>query len=141
MSMAEAARVSKGLPLIAGGRSFGGRMSSQAQAQSALPGVLGLAFLGFPLHPAKQPSDGRAHHLFEVKTPLLFLQGDRDELADLDLLQTLVGRLGTRATLKLIPNANHSYKVPARTGRSEAQIMSELVQTLDDWIRTVLASS
>jgi predicted alpha/beta-hydrolase family hydrolase len=140
-AVAEAARVSNGLPLIAGGRSFGGRMSSQAQAQSALPGVLGLAFLGFPLHPAKQPSDGRAQHLFEVKTPLLFLQGDRDELADLGLLKTLVERLGTRATLKLIPNANHSYKVPARTGRSEAQIMSELVQTLDDWIRTVLASS
>jgi predicted alpha/beta-hydrolase family hydrolase len=140
-AVAEAARVSNGLPLIAGGRSFGGRMSSQAQAKSALPGVLGLAFLGFPLHPAKQPSDERAQHLFEVKTPLLFLQGDRDELANLGLLQTLVERLGTRATLKLIPNANHSYKVPARTGRSEAQIMSELVNTLDDWIRTVLASS
>jgi predicted alpha/beta-hydrolase family hydrolase len=140
-AVAEAARVSNGLPLIAGGRSFGGRMSSQAQAQSVLPGVLGLAFLGFPLHPAKRPSDERAQHLFETRTPLLFLQGDRDELADLDLLQTLVGRLGTRATLKLIPNANHSYKVPARTGRSEAQVMSELVQTLDDWIRTVLATS
>jgi predicted alpha/beta-hydrolase family hydrolase len=139
-AVAEAARVSKGLPLIAGGRSFGGRMSSQAQAQSVLPGVLGLAFLGFPLHPAKRPSDERAQHLFETRTPLLFLQGDRDELADLDLLQTLVGRLGTRATLKLIPNANHSYKVPARTGRSEAQVMSEVVQTLDDWIRTVLAT-
>jgi predicted alpha/beta-hydrolase family hydrolase len=140
-AVADAARVSNGLPLIAGGRSFGGRMSSQAQAKSALPGVLGLAFLGFPLHPAKQPSAERAQHLFEVKTPLLFLQGDRDELANLGLLQTLVERLGTRATLKLIPNANHSYKVPARTGRSEAQIMSELVNTLDDWIRTVLASS
>ncbi|MDB6105561.1 MAG: alpha/beta hydrolase [Gammaproteobacteria bacterium] len=140
-AVAEAARVSNGLPLIAGGRSFGGRMSSQAQAKSVLPGVLGLAFLGFPLHPAKRPSDERAQHLFETRTPLLFLQGDRDELADLDLLQTLVGRLGTRATLKLIPNANHSYKVPARTGRSEAQVMSELVQTLDDWIRTVLATS
>jgi predicted alpha/beta-hydrolase family hydrolase len=140
-AVAEAARASKGLPLIAGGRSFGGRMSSQAQAQSVLPGVLGLAFLGFPLHPAKRPSDERAQHLFETRTPLLFLQGDRDELADLDLLQTLVGRLGTRATLQLIPNANHSYKVPARTGRSEAQVMSELVQTLDDWIRTVLATS
>jgi uncharacterized protein len=140
-AVAEAARVSNGLPLIAGGRSFGGRMSSQAQAKSALPGVLGLAFLGFPLHPAKQPSDERAQHLFEVKTPLLFLQGDRDELANLGLLQTLVERLGTRATLKLIPNANHSYRVPARTGRSEAQIMSELVKTVDDWIRTVLASS
>ena len=140
-AVAEATRVSNGLPLIAGGRSFGGRMSSQAQAKSALPGVLGLGFLGFPLHPAKQPSDERAQHLFDVKTPLLFLQGDRDELADLTLLKTLVERLGPRAALKLIPNANHSYKVPARTGRSEAQIMSELVQTLDDWIRRVIASS
>jgi predicted alpha/beta-hydrolase family hydrolase len=140
-AVAEATRVAPGLPLIAGGRSFGGRMSSQAQAKSPLPGVLGLAFLGFPLHPAKQPSNERAQHLFEVKAPLLFLQGDRDELADLSLLQPLVERLGPRATLKLIPNANHSYKVPARTGRSEAQIISELVQALDDWIGTVIASS
>jgi predicted alpha/beta-hydrolase family hydrolase len=140
-AVAEATRVTNGLPLIAGGRSFGGRMSSQAQAKSALPGVLGFAFLGFPLHPAKQPSNERAQHLFEVKTPLLFLQGDRDEMADLGLLQAVVERLGRRATLKLIPNANHSYKVPARAGRSEAQIMGELVQTLDDWIRTVIASS
>jgi predicted alpha/beta-hydrolase family hydrolase len=140
-AVAEATRVTHGLPLIAGGRSFGGRMSSQAQAQSPLPGVLGLAFLGFPLHPAKQPSAERAQHLFEVTTPLLFLQGDRDELADLSLLQTLVGRLGPRATLKVVPNANHSYRVPARTGRSEAQIRVELVQTLDDWIATAMASS
>jgi predicted alpha/beta-hydrolase family hydrolase len=140
-AVAEATRASNGLPLIAGGRSFGGRMSSQAQARSALPGVLGLAFLGFPLHPAKKPSNERAQHLFEVRTPLLFLQGDRDELADLSLLQPLVEQLGPRATLKLIPNANHSYKVPARAGRSEAQIMSELVGTLDDWTRTVTSSS
>jgi uncharacterized protein len=140
-AVAEATRVSHGLPLIAGGRSFGGRMSSQAQAKSPLPGVLGLAFLGFPLHPAKRPSDERAQHLLEVKTPLLFLQGDRDELADLSLLQTLIGRLGARATLKLIPNADHSYRVPARTGRNEAQVIVELVQTLDEWIGTVIASS
>jgi predicted alpha/beta-hydrolase family hydrolase len=140
-AVAEATRVSHGLPLFAGGRSFGGRMSSQAQAKSPLPGVLGLAFLGFPLHPAKRPSDERATHLFELTTPLLFLQGDRDELADLSLLRTVVDRLGPRATLKLIGNANHSYKVPARTGRSEAQIMGELVQTFDDWTRTVIASS
>jgi hypothetical protein len=140
-AVAEAARASNGLPLIAGGRSFGGRMSSQAQAKSALPGVLGLAFLGFPLHPAKQPSNERAQHLFEVKIPLLFLQGDRDELADLSLLQPVLERLGPRAALKLIPNANHSYKVPARSGRSEAQILGELVQTLDEWTRTVIATS
>jgi predicted alpha/beta-hydrolase family hydrolase len=139
-AVAEATRLSPGLPLIAGGRSFGGRMSSQAQAQSPLPGVLGLAFLGFPLHPAKRPSDERAQHLSDVAVPLLFLQGDRDELADLSLLQALIGRLGPRATLKLIPNANHSYRVPARSGRSESQIILELVQTLHDWIGTVIAS-
>jgi predicted alpha/beta-hydrolase family hydrolase len=116
-------------------------MSSQAQAKSPLPGVLGLAFLGFPLHPAKRPSDERAQHLCDVAVPLLFLQGDRDELADLSLLQALVGRLGPRATLKLIPNANHSYRVPARSGRSESQIILELVQTLHEWIGTVIASS
>jgi predicted alpha/beta-hydrolase family hydrolase len=140
-AVAEATRISQGLPLIAGGRSFGGRMSSQAQAKSPLPGVHGLAFLGFPLHPAKQPSDERAQHLLEVTTPLLFLQGDRDELADLTLLQALITRLGERATLKLMPNANHSYRVPARTGRSEAQIIKELVQSLNDWIETVIARS
>ena len=139
-AVAEATRLSPGLPLIAGGRSFGGRMSSQAQTKSPLPGVLGLAFLGFPLHPAKRPSDERAQHLSDVAVPLLFLQGDRDELADLSLLQALIGRLGPRATLKLIPNANHSYRVPARSGRSESQIILELVQTLHDWIGTVLAS-
>jgi predicted alpha/beta-hydrolase family hydrolase len=140
-AVAEATRVSSGLPLIAGGRSFGGRMSSQAQAKSPLPGVLGLAFLGFPLHPAKRPSDERAQHLFEVATPLLFLQGDRDELADLGLLQTLVGRLGPRATLKLVENANHSFRVPARTGRSESQVIIGLVNTFSDWTGTVIASS
>jgi len=140
-AVAEATRVSRGLPLIAGGRSFGGRMTSQAQAKSPLPGVLGLAFLGFPLHPAKKPSDERAEHLSDVAIPLLFLQGDRDELAEMSLLQPLVGRLGPRATLKLIPSANHSYRVPARTGRSEAQILLELVQTLHDWTRNLIARS
>ena len=133
-----AARVWKGLPLIAGGRSFGGRMTSQAQANSALPGVLGLAFLGFPLHPANKPSAERGQHLLEVKVPLLFLQGTRDELADLDLLQKLVGQLGPRATLKLTENANHSFQVPARTGRTQAQIRDELLSALRDWIEAVI---
>jgi predicted alpha/beta-hydrolase family hydrolase len=137
-AVAEAARTWNGLPLIAGGRSFGGRMSSQAQAKSALPGVLGLAFLGFPLHPAKRPSDERAQHLFEVNVPLLFLQGTRDELADLSLLQTLVERLGARATLKLTENANHSFQVPARSGRTAAQIIDELVQALRAWMDSLL---
>lgn len=139
-AVAEATRLSPGLPLIAGGRSFGGRMSSQAQAESPLSGVVGLAFLGFPLHPAKRPANERAQHLSNVSIPLLFLQGDRDELADLPLLQALIVRLGPRATLKLIPNANHSYRVPVRSGRSEAQIILELVQTLHDWIGTVICS-
>jgi predicted alpha/beta-hydrolase family hydrolase len=140
-AVAEAARVSHGLPLIAGGRSFGGRMTSQAQAVSALAGVFGLAFLGFPLHPAGRPSDERAQHLYEIKIPLLFLQGDRDELADLKLLRPVIGRLGARATLKLIENANHSYRVPAKTGRNASQIVVELVQTLHDWIVAVIARS
>ena len=127
-AVAEAARLFPGLPLIAGGRSFGGRMTSQAQALSPLAGVLGLAFLGFPLHPAGRPSDERAKHLFEVRVPMLFLQGDRDELAEMDLLQALIKRLGTRAILKLIRDANHSFHVPARTGRTDAQVIAELVR-------------
>jgi predicted alpha/beta-hydrolase family hydrolase len=138
-AVAEATRVSHGLPIIAGGRSFGGRMSSQAQAQSPLPGVLGLAFLGFPLHPAKRPSDERAKHLSDVAVPLLFLQGTRDELADLSLLQTVTGRLGARATLKLVQDADHAFRVPARTGRTASQVMYELVHTFNDWIGPIIA--
>jgi uncharacterized protein len=138
-AVAQAAQLAHGLPLIAGGRSFGGRMSSQAQARSALPGVLGLAFLGFPLHPAKRPSAERAQHLFELTVPLLFLQGTRDEMADVDLLRTLVGRLGTRATLKLTQDANHSFQVPARSGRVQAQVIDELVHNLSDWVDSVIA--
>jgi len=132
-AVAEAARVWTGLPLIAGGRSFGGRMTSQAQAKSPLPGVIGLAFLGFPLHPAKRPSEERAQHLFDIELPLLFLQGTRDELAELSLLQRLVERLGTSATLQLTAQANHSFQVPARTGRKNPEIITELVHALRDW--------
>jgi uncharacterized protein len=137
-AVAAAAEVWDGLPLIAGGRSFGGRMSSQAQANTPLPGVRGLAFLGFPLHPAKQPAAERGQHLLEVKVPLLFLQGTRDELADLDLLRNLVQKLGPRATLKLTENANHSFQVPARTGRTRAQIMDELLGALREWIEAII---
>jgi predicted alpha/beta-hydrolase family hydrolase len=140
-AVAEAARISQGLPLIAGGRSFGGRMSSQTQALCPLAGVLGLAFLGFPLHLAGKPSDKRAQHLFDTRIPLLFLQGDRDELADMNLLRSLIARLGTRATLRQIENANHSYRVPAKTGRSAAQITAELVQTMQTWIDSVIAGA
>ena len=127
------------LPLIAGGRSFGGRMTSQAQAKAALPGVRGLAFLGFPLHPAGKPSDDRAEHLFDVKIPMLFLQGTRDALAELSLLRPLVERLGKRATLKLFEDADHSFHVPAKTGRKDAEVRSEMLDTLAAWIRTVIA--
>ena len=136
-----AAWLSQGLPLIAGGRSFGGRMASQAQAKAALPGVRGLAFLGFPLHPAGRPSDERGRHLFDVTLPMLFLQGSRDELAALRLLQPLVTQLGGRATLKLIDDANHSFHVPARSERTDRQVLDELLQALDDWIGSVIAAS
>ncbi len=120
-------------PLIAGGRSFGGRMTSQAQAENPLPGVRGLAFLAFPLHPAKRPADERARHLFEVTVPMLFLQGTRDELAQMQLLEPLVGKLGERATLKLFDAADHSFHVPARSGRSDAEILSEICGTIAEW--------
>ncbi len=133
--------LTQGLPLIAGGRSFGGRMASQAQAKAALPGVRGLAFLGFPLHPAGRPSDERGRHLFEATLPMLFLQGSRDELAELSLLEALVTQLGRRATLKLLAHANHSFHVPARSGRNDRQVLDELVQALDDWIGSVITAS
>jgi len=133
-AVTEAVRLLPALPLFAGGKSFGGRMTSQAQATSPLPGVRGLVFLGFPLHPAGRPSDERAAHLFDVQVPMLFLQGTRDQLADLSLLQTLVGKLGARATLKLFHDADHSFHVPARSGRKDAEIIAEMAQTLAEWI-------
>jgi uncharacterized protein len=133
----EAARRAHGLPLIAGGRSFGGRMSSQAQAGSALPGVRGLAFLGFPLHPARRPSEERARHLFDVTIPMLFLQGTRDELAELSLIERLTEQLGARATLKLFADADHSFHVPARSGRNDREVIAELVATLAAWISQI----
>lgn len=126
-----------GVPLFAGGKSFGGRMSSQAQAQagSPMPGVRGLAFLGFPLHPAGKPSDERAAHLADVTVPMLFLQGTRDELADLALLEPLVKRLGARATLQLFDDADHSFHVPARTGRKDSQVLDDVLDALAQWIQ------
>jgi predicted alpha/beta-hydrolase family hydrolase len=126
------------VPLIAGGRSFGGRMTSQAQAAQPLPGVKGLAFLGFPLHLAKRPSQERAEHLFETQIPLLFLQGTRDELAELPLLESLVARLGKRATLKLFADANHAFHVPARSGRTDAMVFNEMLDTLVQWVESLL---
>ena len=138
-AVAAAGRQRPGLPLIAGGKSFGGRMTSQAQAAAALPGVRGLAFLGFPLHPAGRPSDERGNHLFDVHIPLLFLQGTRDALADLALLQPLIERLGARATLRLFPDADHSFHVPARTGRKDPEVMEEMLEVMRAWIKTTAA--
>ncbi len=128
-----------GLPLIAGGKSFGGRMTSQAQAKAALPGVCGLAFLGFPLHPAGRPSQDRAVHLFEVQIPMLFLQGTRDALAGLDQLEPLCKKLGTHATLKLFADADHSFHVPVRTGRKHAQVLGDVLDALAAWLDSVIA--
>jgi predicted alpha/beta-hydrolase family hydrolase len=137
-AVAEASRLVPGLTLFAGGKSFGGRMTSQAQAASPLPGVRGLVFLGFPLHPPGQPSDARGAHLFDVRIPMLFLQGTRDELAELPLLQTLVGKLGARATLKLFDDADHSFHVPARSGRKDPEVRAEVADAMAEWIATTL---
>ena len=130
----EASRLVPELALVAGGKSFGGRMTSQAQATSPLPGVSGLVFLGFPLHPPGRPSDERGTHLIEVKIPMLFLQGTRDALADVQLMRALTQRLGSRATLKLIQDADHSFHVPARSGRKDAEVKTELLDTLVTWL-------
>ena len=122
------------LPLIAGGKSFGGRMTSQAQAKASLQGVWGLAFLGFPLHPAGRPSQDRAEHLFDVQIPMLFLQGTRDALASLDQLEPLCKKLGTLATLKLFADADHSFHVPVRTGRKDTQVLGDVVDALAAWL-------
>jgi len=133
-AVAEAARAFPGLPLIAGGRSFGGRMTSQAQALAPLPAVVGLALLAFPLHPAGRPSRERADHLADVDIPLLFLQGTRDELATLELLEPVVKQLGARATLKLLQEADHSFHVRASSGRGDPDVRRELVLALVAWI-------
>ena len=133
-AVAEAARRVPKLRLFAGGRSFGGRMTSQAQAIEPLPGVSGLAFLGFPLHAAGKPSVERAEHLREIKIPMLFLQGTRDELATLALLKPLMKRLGARVTLKLLKDADHSFHVPARGGRKDPEVRAEMLDALAAWI-------
>jgi predicted alpha/beta-hydrolase family hydrolase len=135
----EAARRLPGLPLLAGGKSFGGRMTSQAQAAAPLPGVRGLVFVGFPLHPAGKPSDERAAHLSDVDLPMLFLQGTRDDLADPELLQPVVKRLGARATLHSVTDADHSFHVPARSGRKDADVMREMLDVVAAWLAECLA--
>lgn len=137
-AVAEAARCCEALPLFAGGRSFGGRMTSQAQALAPLAGVRGLAFLGFPLHPAGKPSMDRAKHLADVGIPMLFLQGTRDALAARDQIEPVCENLGGRATLTLFENADHSFHVPARSGRTDAQIRGEMLDALASWIDRVI---
>lgn len=131
---AEAARLAPKLALFAGGRSFGGRMTSQAQALQPLPGVQGLVFFAFPLHPAGKPSVERAAHLNDVRAPMLFLQGTRDALADLDLLRASVAKLGDRATLKLFERADHSFHAPANSGRTDAHLRDEMLDFAARWI-------
>jgi predicted alpha/beta-hydrolase family hydrolase len=133
-AVAEAAARLPALPLFAGGKSFGGRMTSQAQAAAPLPGVRGLVFLGFPLHPAKRPSLDRAQHLADVRVQMLFLQGTRDALAEPDLIARVVADLGSRATLTTVPEADHSFHVPARTGRTDAQVLAEVCDAIAAWM-------
>ena len=130
----EAAKRFAGVPIFAGGKSFGGRMTSQAQAESPLDGVRGLIFLGFPLHPPGKPSNDRAGHLSEVKIPMLFLQGMRDDLAQLALLQPLIDKLGDVATLELFEHADHSFHVPAKSGRNDAEVRAAMLDAMAGWI-------
>jgi len=134
----EAARAAPGLPLVAGGKSFGGRMTSTAQAEAPLPGVRGLVFLGFPLHPPGRPGDTRAEHLAKVQIPMLFLQGTRDDFADLKLLRPVVKRLGERATLQLIEGGDHSFKVLKSAGRTPDEVMTDLAAMIDGWATSLV---
>jgi predicted alpha/beta-hydrolase family hydrolase len=138
-AVAEAARCCPELALVAGGKSFGGRMTSQAQGVTPLTGVRALAFLGFPLHPAGKPSEARAIHLRDVHVPMLFVQGTRDKLADPALLEPVVKRLGKLASLHQVAEADHSFHVLARSGRNDREVMNEIVDSLSAWIGATLA--
>jgi predicted alpha/beta-hydrolase family hydrolase len=129
-----------GLSLIAGGKSFGGRMTSQAQAVEPLPSVRGLAFFGFPLHAAGKPSGDRGEHLKQIDIPMLFLQGDKDKLAELSLLKPVVKSLGKRATLCLLPDADHSFHVPARSGRNDADTLATALDAFASWCKPISSS-
>ncbi|MDB5883037.1 MAG: alpha/beta hydrolase [Ramlibacter sp.] len=124
-----------GLPLFAGGKSYGGRMTSQAQAAEPLENVRGLVFIGFPLHPAGKPAIARADHLAQVDVPMLFLQGTRDALADFDLIAAVTAKLGRRATLHAIEGADHSFNVLVRSGRTDAAVREELLDAMARWMR------
>ena len=136
-AVAKAGELLPDVPLIAGGKSFGGRMTSQAQALAPLARVRGLAFLGFPLHAAGQPSDERAAHLFDVRVPMLFVQGTRDALAEMKLLKPLIKKLGARATLHAIDEADHSFHVPAKSGRKDAEVRDEFLDAFAAWASKV----
>jgi predicted alpha/beta-hydrolase family hydrolase len=140
-AVAEASRRLPGLALFAGGKSFGGRMTSQAQAATPLPDVLGLAFLGFPLHPAGRPSRQRGEHLFDIAIPMLFLQGTRDALAEPREIEPLCRELGERAALRLFQDADHSFHVPARSGRSDSAVRGEMLDALAAWIDGLMAAA
>jgi predicted alpha/beta-hydrolase family hydrolase len=139
-AVATVSRFAPDIPLVAGGRSFGGRMTSQAQATSPLPGVSGLILFAFPLHPANRPGDERGRHLFEVHVPMLFVQGTRDALADLPHLQPFCRRLGDRATLKLLCGADHSFHVLHRSGRTDAEVRREMIDAVDRWLDFVISA-
>ena len=130
----EAARLAGSTPMFAGGRSFGGRMTSQAQAIAPLDGVRGLVFFAFPLHPAGKPSNERAAHLSDVRVPMLFLQGTKDTLADLDLLRPTVSALGPRVMLWLAEEADHSFHAPAKTGKKDADILAAMLDEAAAWM-------
>jgi predicted alpha/beta-hydrolase family hydrolase len=135
-AVAEALRLAPELPLFAGGKSFGGRMTSRAQSIAPLPHVGGLVFFGFPLHPTGKPSQARAKHLFDIQVPMVFLQGTRDALAEMTELEPVIKALGTRATLALFKDADHSFHVPARSGRTDTDVRNEMLDTLAVWIDT-----
>lgn len=137
-AVAHAQRAFAGLPLFAGGKSYGGRMTSQAQAIAPLPDVRGLVFVGFPLHPPERPSDERARHLDDVRIPMLFLTGSRDEFAQLHLLEPVIARLGKRTTLHLVDGADHGLRVPARSGRKDADVRAQAAATVASWMEAVI---
>jgi predicted alpha/beta-hydrolase family hydrolase len=138
-AVAHGKKLAGSLPLFAGGRSFGARMTTQAQALEALPHVRGLVFFAWPLHPAGRPGIERAEHLSAVKLPMLFLQGTADELAETKLLKPVVAKLGKRATLHLVEHADHSFHVPAKSGRKDPEVMDEILDVAADWIAKVIA--
>ena len=132
-AIAAASQAAPGLPLLAGGKSMGGRMTSMAAAEEPLAGVSGIVFLGFPLHPAGAPSTERGEHLARVDVPMLFLQGTRDALADLGLLRPITDALGARATMHVIEGADHSFHVLKRSGRTDGDVLDELASTVAGW--------